>query len=166
MSFYVRKIDRAKWPDKYSGCVEDISADAITANLRTGSGALSLWKIDDKSELDDVVVALATSRKNEKITKISMALINDSSIEDVFAIKNTPGDTAVGNYTSLHWDIIGLHGGNLVSVAEIVARSLSGSQEEKYTETRVKHLLRKARDSGIINMKLLEESLQAAIENL
>src|SRR5680860_1384079 len=68
----VRKIEKAKWMQNDILNGEEVSADAITNCTRTNKNKLSLWFIQDESNLDDAVLALTSQAQHlETIDTVS-----------------------------------------------------------------------------------------------
>ena len=87
MPFLVRKINkRGTFESLQTESTEDICADLPTNEFRTKDGKLSTWKIDSLDDLDNAVLAIAsTSSKSVLIIMISILSI----ALDVDAIANT-----------------------------------------------------------------------------
>jgi hypothetical protein len=99
MSYYIRKIELAKWNlAEGDTCPNDIGADAITSCLRTGdNNGLSVWEITSiaRTQIDDIAIAFATSIKSE--CSFQFIIIDSSLIQGRFNIIESPG-TAVTKY--------------------------------------------------------------------
>jgi hypothetical protein len=62
MSILVRKIDIGKWNQVDLRQSIDPSADAITNCLRTRQNALSVWKVESKTDIDEAVLAIISGQ--------------------------------------------------------------------------------------------------------
>lgn len=72
MSYYIRKISRAKWPEDVSEAeVKDVRADAITGCLRTTSDELSLWKVEKIGNPEEDALFLTSLKSDGNFAKIS-----------------------------------------------------------------------------------------------
>lgn len=140
MSYYVRKIARAKWPDNVSD-INTLPADAIS-DLRTMGNTLSFWRIESLGELDKAALALAASSKSDKIETISLIWIDeDEIIRDGLATDNSEGDTIVEDLSSLHRDCTGLTYASLGSLSSLIVKSLQLNQYKRFTKQQIKTAL-------------------------
>ena len=60
MALIVRKIDYNKWMQRKILDGEQPSADAVTNCMRTTRNTLSVWYINDSTELEEAVLAIAS----------------------------------------------------------------------------------------------------------
>lgn len=149
MSYYVRKISRAKWPD--NNCdINVLPADAIS-DLRTTGNSLSFWRIDSLCDLDKAALALAASSKSDRIENISLIWIDEEEIiRDGLSTESSAGDTIVEDLASLHRDCVGLTYASLGSLSSMIVKSLQLNQYQRYTKKEIKTVLLEAfRDSRI-----------------
>ena len=130
MGYYVRKITLSKWPKPHGNPsiiheydIRSLRADAI-ADIRTFNDNLSIWSIasDSDEDIDEAVLALATSIKQEKFDKMDVVVISD---DDILArglkLKSIEGDTAVVDLKDTHRNIVGLTYDSLTSVMRIIS---------------------------------------------
>lgn len=130
MSYLVRRITVSYWPDGENCILENIdnlSADAITNDLKTTDNKLSLWEIENLNQLEDVALAIATTR-NEKKDFLIVA-INKEDIELDFDLeKDNLGDTAYTKYKESHYDLMQLTLFNLKKFAKKIVDTLKKQQ--------------------------------------
>ena len=110
MSYLVRKIKISLWPDCSNGenfNIENLSADALTQDLRTTSNTLSMWEIENLHELDDVCIAIAVTRN--EVIDFDILIFNKEEIEETFELEKTQGDTSFENFKNKHYDIRNLN---------------------------------------------------------
>jgi len=76
--FLARMISQVKWRQLEWINEGDISADALTCDLRTLENHLSFWQCKDGSikEIEDVALAIASGR--DKIDKLDIVLIEET----------------------------------------------------------------------------------------
>lgn len=127
MPFVLRKLDKRNnwWPsdlDQWPSWLrpDDIQADAIS-ELRTSSNTLSVWHIeDDKSNLEQVVCAMAASR--DSFADIHFILLDPESLKQKgFKLKVTNGATPDKLCNSLwHRDIVELTAAGLLELAKLI----------------------------------------------
>ena len=100
MPYLIRRISRAKWDEIEGG---EVSADAITNDLKTFQNDLSVWLISNREELDRAVLALVTGGKQTKLSTLHIILIEEEMIENNgLTLKETPGDTVVASLVNSH----------------------------------------------------------------
>lgn len=166
--FLARVISRAKWERKEWMSEGEISADAVTADLRTLDNKLSFWQCGagrDK-EINNVALAIAAGR--DKIGKVEIVLIDDKDLEnDGQIIKASDGRTPVGSMVKLHVDVIRLDYSRLGRVARRVASAVAADQCHRVTKNSVKTLLVKAiNESGALQVEGLNDKLRPEVRRL
>jgi hypothetical protein len=139
MRVYVRKITKAKWPKPESEfdsfkqeCIESLSADAVTSDLKTSSNKLSLWYVDE-SDIDDAILAIATSTKADRIETIDYILIPEETLalNGICEFDCEKGETAVPSLMDKHKNIINLNYKKIGVVAGIVATLTKQNPQRK-----------------------------------
>lgn len=139
MTYYVRMLQRQKWCITKNGCTEEfqspgnISADPITADLRTSSNNLSIWKISDLNEenLNHCILALATAR--QKIERMDIIAISETELEkNGFVVKHSPdhAKTAYKDFKENHYDIVELDYNKLGTFAQIIVGHVGDLTED------------------------------------
>ena len=111
MSYLVRRITASFWPDGQNSVLDNIdklNADAITNDLSTKGNMLSLWEIEDLHQMEDVALAIATTR-NEKKDFLIVAIPKDDIQADLEIEKDDLGDTAYTKYKSCHYDLLNMN---------------------------------------------------------
>ena len=103
----IRKISRAKWEHHRNhdlGFAEgEISADSVTADLRTQDNKLSLWRSssDSVDEIDEVVLALAAGL--QKIERIDVVWVTEQELNDIGqTVEESDGKTPVADLRGRH----------------------------------------------------------------
>ena len=165
--FLAHKISRAKWEPRKELSEEEISADAVTADLRTQDNNLSFWKCepDSKKSVEDVVLAIAAS--GERIDKIDLVWLTDNELlNDGHILKNTDGKTPVADLVNKHFDVCRLDYVRLGKIAHRVAAAIKANQHCRLTGARVTKLLVTAVKQERINLDRLKEEVRAKVQNL
>lgn len=146
----------------------DISADAVTADLRTQSNKLSFWRCDDGTdqEIENVVLAIAAGR--DRIDKVEIVLIDDTGLKkDGQTIRATDGRTPIGSLVKLHVDVIQLNYYRLGEVARRVASAIAAGQCHRVSKKRVEALLVTAIDGGnVLQLDGLNDKLRRQVQEL
>ena len=123
MPLLVRKIDKKTWLQNDILGGEPISADAVTNCLNTKRNCLSLWRIAERSEIDEAVLAQATMF--EHLDSIDVVILDEESLrERGVPIKDAPGDTKVAELEDWHVHAADLNIDTLSELAKSIAESL------------------------------------------
>ena len=161
-------ISRAKWERKEWMSEGEISADAVTADLRTQNNKLSFWRCGTGTEKEIENVALAIAAGRDKIDKVEIVLINDKDLEnDGQIIKASDGRTPVGSMVKLHVDMIRLDYYHLGKVARRVSSAIAANQCRRVPKKRVETLLMTAiTRSKVLQVEKLNEKLRLQVQGL
>ena len=158
MSLLVRKINKAKWMQNDIRSAEDVSADAITNDLKTQGNTLSAWQVAEET-IADAVLAIVAS--HQQLDTIDVVFLDPSSLEsNGIMLQSTLGNTPVKNLIDQHIDICDLTYRTLGTVAEQIALALKEGKVVRYTKGKIKNLLKDAIDQGRLQMNDLNESLR------
>ena len=166
--FLVRKIARAKWDatrNAARGLTDgEISADAVTADLRTQEGTLSFWQCSAEAngDLEDAVLAIAAA--SERLDKIEVVWLAVEDLEtDGHTLRDSNGGTPVVDLVKRHVDICELDYVRLGKVAERVVDAIRLERRDLFTKKRVKELLLTAIKQGRVNPDRLADGLRNAL---
>lgn len=166
--FLARMISRAKWERKEWMREGDISADAVTADLRTQNNNLSFWQCAEgtNQEIENVVLAIAAGR--DQIDKVDIVLIDDKDLRnDGQTIMASDGRTPVESLVKLHVDVIQLNYCRLGKVARRVASAVAADQCCRVTKKRVETLLVTAVTRGeVLQIERLNKKLRLQVQEL
>jgi hypothetical protein len=164
MSYLVRKIAPAKWSSAQS--LETLSADALTADLRTTNNTLSLWEIDSEDELDNAVLALAMSKKARKIEKMDLVLIpKETILKKQFSIRTSPGDTFAEKLSDTHREVVDLKYPTLGLFAQIIIDLLSKDALTTITKAKVENIVKTACNNQTIDISDSPDICKALSKN-
>lgn len=168
MSYLVRKIARAKWPNTQNLSnfnIDNLKADAISSCLRTQKDTLSIWEIDSLSEIDDAALALVSS--SEHLDGIFMVSIDKNLLTSQgLQLIKTPGNTPVLDLQQKHHDVYGLTYNSIGKFAHCIIEALNQqSFTHKYTKGQLKNLLNDAVTKNRVNIDSLNEKLKAKLES-
>jgi len=161
--FIARKISRAKWSQSADLGEGEISADAVTADLRTSRNTLSFWHCGagNPEEIENAVLALAPAA--DRIDRVDVVWLQHEQLqEDGQTFERSPGRTPVAGAVHQHLDLRRLDVVRLQRVAHRVAEALEHDQYLRLTKTQVKRLLTSALearrvDSDQLSRKIREE---------
>ena len=170
--FLVRKIARAKW-DKTRNASrgladEEISADAVTGDLRTREDTLSFWRCRTEAEgdVEDAVedAALAIAAAGERLDKLDLVWMADNELQaDGHTLKDTEGRTPVAELAKHHVDICQLDYFRLGKVAMRVVAAIEDERCRRLSKAHVKGLLVKAVQQRRVALDKLAEGLRAEV---
>lgn len=164
--YYVRKISRGKWPEENiinQAGLEDVEADTLTIDLKTDHNTLSVWQVDDDTELDDIFVALGSNMDNIS-TIFIVKLDQNDLLSRGIVLDDQEGNVPVLGINDKHHNIVNL---NYVNMAEIIDTILIGLKEEEWskrTKSNMKKLLCKAYLEGKLDIDNMSASLVKEIE--
>ena len=166
--FLARKIARAKWDAKRNieRGLEDgeISADAVTGDLRTQKDTLSFWRCRTGANVDIEDAALAIAAAGERLDKLDIVWLADNELQaDGHTLKDTKGRTPVADLSERHVDICKLDYVRLGKMAQRVVAAVADRRCRRLTKARVKGLLVAAVGKGRIIPHELADGLRSEI---
>lgn len=166
--FLVRKIARAKWDAKRNterGLEEgEISADAVTGDLRTQQDTLSFWRCRTEGNTDIEDATLAIAAAGQRLDKLDIVLLVDNELQaDGHTLKDTEGRTPVADLSGQHVDICRVDYVRLGKLAQRVVTAIEKQRFRRLTKARVKGLLVAAAQQGRIVTDELADGLRAEI---
>ena len=163
MTYLVRKIAPAKWSGVQS--LETLSADALTADLRTTNNTLSLWEIDGEDKLNNAVLALAVSKKAKKFEKMDLVLIPKEILAKQLPIRASPGDTFADRLSDTHREVVDLKYPSLGIFAQIIIDVISKNNFTTIAKAKVENIVKAAYKSKTVDISCLPEEMQIAIKD-
>ena len=166
--FLARKITHAKWKrqDLLPHLTPDeISADAVTADLRTREDSLSLWRCGGATERDIEEVALALAASSEQPSKIDIVWIDeDDLLQDGHILQPTEGRTPVRDLRNHHIDLCGLDYKRLGLVAYRVFDAIRSEQYRTVSRRTVINILSNAISQNRLDIYDLKEKVRRDLE--
>lgn len=162
MPLLIRKLNRAKWPPNNIEDVFQVSADAITNCLKSASNTISVWKIDDRKDLEEAVLAIAA--KQDHLESFDVVIIEDTFVNDYsIPIKQIDGKTPVLDLVKLHYDIYNLDYYKIGLLAEHINRRINSNDYKRFTISELKKILRAAVDLKRVDINDLNENIRRKI---
>ena len=163
--FLVRKIARAKWdPTRNAerGLADgEISADAVTADLRTQGGTLSFWPSSSEASGDPEDAVLAIAAASQRLDKIEVVCLAVEDLQaDGHTLRDNPGLTPVADLVERHVDICQLDYVRLGKVAQRVVEAIRLERYRLFIKNNVKKLLLTAIEQERIDPDELVEGLR------
>ena len=157
MAYVLRVIRKARWyRDESTAWLGEgeFQADAL-ADLETKGNALSLWVVaDDRSNLEQVVSALASTR--QYIANLDYALLDQKFIaEHNLKLQPVTGNSPYEQVNMWHHDLVELSASKLCVLAKIIFEC---GEKKRYTEKDVLRLISRAIALGRIDRAKLKMS--------
>jgi hypothetical protein len=153
----LRTIRKSRWnKDNFPWLTQDdIQADLLI-DLVTSNNTLSVWLIqDDKSNLNEVITALASNR--DTISNLDYAIFDISLLESInIKLEVKEGNTLYDKANRWHRDLIELTVNKIVKLAESM---LKNSSIERVSEKKILNLIKGAVDNGQIDKEKLKPSI-------
>ena len=160
--FLARKISRAKWDAKEGLSKGEISADAVTADLRTQENKLSFWRCGSETEVEDAALAIAAA--GERVDKLDIVWIDEGELQtDGQTLEDTEGRTHVTELVKRHVDICRLDYVRLGNVAHHVITAIEEDRYIRLSKGRVTKILVAAVRQGRVDLNDLEEDVQKQV---
>jgi hypothetical protein len=165
MSLLVRKIEKAKWLQNDIINGEDVSADAITLCMKTVANTLSVWEIDSETDLDEAVLGIVSGGQHletiDIVTMDSQYLIDNG----VDFVSNREGcTTPLEDIKKRHYNLRNLTYRKLGTIAYHIVDGFKNNRVERYTEGKLKNILRGAIACDRLNLAELAESMREKLE--
>ena len=157
MPLLLRAIRKSRWnKDNFPWLTQDdIQADLL-GDLVTSNNTLSVWLVqDDKSNLNEVITALASNRNT--ISNLDYAIFDISLLESInIKLEVNEGNTHYDKSNRWHRDLIELNANKIVKLAESM---LKNSSIERVLEKKISDLIKGAVDNGQIDKEKLNPSI-------
>lgn len=157
-------ITLSKWKDHDGIGAGEISADAITADLRTKDNTLSFWKCRTLQDIDDAILALASARK--KLDKVDVVWVTTDEVRTASGgrLRSSSGKTPIEDLIERHMDAYSLDYSRLGAVAKLIVAALEKKQYRRSAKKGVKKLLMEAVVNKRLRLEDVEDRLKSEIE--
>jgi hypothetical protein len=169
MVVLARIAKATKWEESPSGDENEVSADAITTDMRTQGNRLSFWKFeedDGDSFVEETILALYTTPFTEKtLDKIDVIWIPISTIEsDGFELCQNDGTTPLENLKKHHIDVSVLDGERVLLLASRIAEAVRSGRRKRTRRKEVEKLIANAVISGRVELESLSHRFKDDIK--
>lgn len=171
MTHIARKVDKLpRWQAARGNGVEpdEISADALTTDLKTEGSALSFWSCGvvtasgGPSQIDDVVLALCANA--QRLDAVTIVWVEVASLEQQsIKIVRSPGVTPVSDLTDKHVDVVRLDVQRVGVLAEALVNSVANQCFRRFDTTEIKSILTAAITARRLNPGSLAPSIKTAL---
>ncbi len=161
----MRKIRKAKWYNTYLPWLQkgELQADSL-GDLKTENNSLSIWRIeDDKSNLDQVLTAMATTCA--VASNLDYAIFTEQTISSLnLKIINSEGNSHDSKANAIwHRDLIELSAGSLLELAKVI---FENAEKMRLQKRQVVDLIGRAVQIGQVPQARLSEEIRSAIKSL
>jgi hypothetical protein len=157
----VRKINRAKWMSGDS-IKEPPAADAITGCLRTTKNTLSVWRINNETELEEAVLAIISGQ--DRLETIDVVMLDDEYfVKCKISTKDTEGLTPVKDLKNTHRDLCSLDFWTIGMVAEHIIESIKKDKLKRFREAELTKIIKNAIAKNRLELSDLKENIQKKI---
>lgn len=112
MSFYVRKIARAKWNVLNKGdenIIYNYRADTIANDLHVTDNNLSLWKVDtlESDDINPIIIINSLLNAKNNINKIDLLCVPEAFVSK-YSLSPNAIETVLSQKDDRHYDIVDL----------------------------------------------------------
>ena len=160
--YYLRKITRGKWPKESELAktisLKDIPADTVLAEFVTDNNKLSVWKIENESDLIDAFIALGSNCNS--IGSIDAVKIDENIISHL-SFDDENGNTPTVGINHKHRNIT-----NYVTLGDVIDSMIQGIGNEGYvhkTRGEMKAILVQAYNEKRIDMEKVPPNMKVSI---
>ena len=162
-----RKITRAKWRPSHSLSPGEISADAITGDLRTQGNTLSFWQCPSGNHAAIEQAALAIASTGDRIDKVDIVWLDDADLKnDGQTVETTEGQTPILDLNELHVDVCHLDFTRLGKVAQRIANAINEERYIRIPRARIQAMLADAIERGQVDRGSLQPKVRDEIRTL
>lgn len=156
MASFLRVIRQGRWlrkPDWEWLSPDDIHSDVL-GDLQTKENRLSVYRVENELDTDQVVVALAANR--DSLAHLDYAVFDHIQlIETRLSICQQEGETPDLQVNKLHYDLTNLTVGKLVQLARVI----STSNHVRVTRKQIKEGLKQAVTAGKLDESRVKSKL-------
>ena len=165
--FLARSIRRLKWPVIPEVTMDEISADAITGDLRTRDNSLSFWHSDsaDKDDIEDAVLTISSGR--DRVEKVELIWLDRVELESAGQdLAQTDGSTPVTDLVDSHVDVCSLNYQRLGGLASLMISAIASDQYQQVTRKQVQRILADAVLQRRLSLGDLNTKIQVEVQQI
>lgn len=156
---FFRVITFSKWNKKISRQDAGIAGDAIS-DLRTTNNTLSVWKVFDEKDYDELLdLAVVAALNRDRLQKVSYVLLDEAWLNDNnIAFQSAPGkcDFIKNEYHDLkskHIDLTEIDYKQLGILAEKISSILGNSSLMCFTDKELGEKIKALKKDGLLTDK-------------
>lgn len=168
MAYLVRKLNKRENVDIIGNTedVENMFADAATAEFRSKNGTLSTWRIDSVDKLDEAVLAIVVT--SSKIERMDFIVIDTDYLDEQqleYSQTYAGQKIAVPDLQDTHYDIINVTIPRLINCTCVYRRVFMEDKDQgiylvRYVEGDIRDLLEKAAIASRLDMNNLNKGIK------
>lgn len=168
MAYLVRKLNKRENVDVIGNTedIENMFADAATAEFRSKNGTLSTWKIDSVDKLDEAVLAIVVT--SSKIERMDFIVIDTDYLDEQhleYSQTYAGQKIAVPDLQNTHYDIINVTIPRLINCTCVYRRVFKEDRDQgvylvRYVEGDIRDLLEKAAIASRLDMNCLNKGIK------
>ena len=168
MAYLVRKLNKRENVDVIGNTedIENMFADAATAEFRSKNGTLSTWKIDSVDKLDEAVLAIVVT--SSKIERMDFIVIDTDYLDEQhleYSQTYAGQKIAVPDLQNTHYDIINVTIPRLIKCTCVYRRVFKEDRDQgvylvRYVEGDIRDLLEKAAIASRLDMNCLNKGIK------
>ena len=138
--------------------------DAIS-DIRTTKNTLSFWEIDDISNLEDAILALAVAPQVKSLETLWVAWVDKAELLDnEIKIEQFPGDTAVEELADTHRNAFEVTYTSLGTISKLLSRAIVNDNCKRIPSSELVRLVKKAYQDGRINLDKCSDIIKSRYE--
>lgn len=159
MAYLVRKISHGRFQKICDAAnVDNIEADVLSAELRTTDNELSTWVINNDSEIDKAILAMASS--SDHLQSMTFIMLDEDSVRARELIINEKlGNCPIEDLANCHRNISNLSYKALGDVLKII-KETPQSRVIRKTEKYISALLNTACVQGRLDPDILSKGVK------
>ena len=168
MAYLVRKLTKRENVDIIGNTedIENMFADAATAEFRSKNGTLSTWRIDSVDKLDEAVLAIVVT--SSKIERMDFIVIDTDYLDEQhleYSQTYAGQKIAVPDLQDTHYDIINVTIPRLINCTCVYRRVFKEDRDQgvylvRYVEGDIRDLLEKAAIASRLDMNCLNKGIK------
>ncbi|MCL2520463.1 MAG: hypothetical protein FWE37_05620 [Spirochaetaceae bacterium] len=131
--------------------INDLSADFLGSCLRTSSGSISLWKIDNTDdELDKAIVAICA--EGNQFSKVDVILLSEKELSTTEGLLSKKPE-GITEFKDSHFELSNLNYRKIGKLAEIVFANINNQDRcRRVMEADVRKLFKKKIDGNKLKL--------------
>lgn len=171
MAYLVRKLNKIENVDLIGNTedIENMFADAATAEFRTKNGTLSTWRIEGVDRLDEAVLAIVVT--STKIERMDFIIINTDYLDEhklEYSQTYAGQEIAVHDLQDTHYDIVNITIPKLTKCTCVYRRVFVDDNDRgifivRYVEGDIRDLLKRAAMCSRLDMNILNKGIKRAL---
>jgi len=168
---FVRVISELKRWTRIKEKEERLPADCFF-DIKTNKNTLSLWKVDDINNKDDLYrFAVISVLGKTSLSKVTYVLIDENELSSCGLVvqNNDPGCGYISNsnqsFLEHHFDIVCIDHEDFIKIANIIITKIDKNEQDIISIKDVESAAQKLCNDGIVIKENLQKSMQDYLRN-